>query len=120
VQTEDGPRSYKGDWAEQYQTPRQMNDATATLLKRIDAIAAELEGLRRDVLHLAEDAAPPTDPDTPADLLDQHLVDTATASERFSVPGDLARRWCREGCGVKRGGRWLASLPSFKRKLARG
>jgi hypothetical protein len=94
--------------------------ALARIAERLDRVIAELEGLRRDLRCLAEDAPPPADTDTPADLLDQHLVDTATVSERFGVPADMARRWCREGAGVKRGGRWLASVPRFRRRLDGG
>jgi hypothetical protein len=55
-----------------------MNADAAMLLQRIDGIVAELEQLRRDVVRLTEvaPAESPADTDTPADLLDQHLVCT--------------------------------------------
>jgi hypothetical protein len=45
------------------------------------------------------------------------LVDTQSAAERFDLPVEKCRRWVREGCGVKRGGRLLASIPHFRRRL---
>ena len=68
------------------------------LLERIDRIAEELERLRADVLHLHEDAPPE---DAPADLVDENLLDAATAADRFNLPPDMVRRWCRNGCGIK-------------------
>jgi hypothetical protein len=41
------------------------------------------------------------------DLTPENLLDTTAAQERFRYPRDTIALWCRQGCGVKRGGRWL-------------
>ena len=82
-------------------------------LERIDMIAEQLRQLRVEVQRL-DAQEPPADTD---DLAEHNLLDTTSAAERFSLPQDTARRWCREGCGVQRGRRWLASIPRFQRRL---
>jgi len=51
------------------------------------------------------------------DLADGNLLDTTAAQERFGYPRDTIALWCRQGCGVKRGGRWLASVPRLQRRI---
>jgi hypothetical protein len=73
------------------------------LLARLDAIMAELAALRAAVagantLHNVDGI------DTPAD----NLIDTTSAAARFGYSRDSIIRWCRQGCGRKVGGRWLA------------
>ncbi|PDS80143.1 hypothetical protein [Rhizobium sp. L43] len=46
------------------------------------------------------------------------LIETWQAERRFDVPQDTLRKWCREdGCGVKRGGRWLVSASRVRARL---
>jgi hypothetical protein len=46
------------------------------------------------------------------------LIDTCAASARFNLPQDTLRKWARrEGCGVRRGGRWLISVPRVRKRL---
>jgi hypothetical protein len=53
-----------------------------------------------------------------ADLADGNLLDTHAAQERFGYPRNTLARWCRiEGLGVRRGGRWLVSVPRLQRRL---
>jgi hypothetical protein len=73
----------------------------------LDRILGELAALREELV--AEEAAGS----------ENDLVDTWQAAERFGVPQDTIRHWCRaEGCGEKRGGRWLASNPLIQRRKA--
>ena len=97
-----------------------MTEAAA-ILARLDAIMAELAALRAEVasslpapvyytrvVHEADD------------LAEANLLDTTSASARFGYPRCTVTRWCREGDGVKRGGRWLASVPRLQRRLNGG
>jgi hypothetical protein len=45
------------------------------------------------------------------------FIETAVAAERFGLAHDTVRRWCREGLGLKRGGRWQASVSRFRQRL---
>jgi hypothetical protein len=88
------------------------------LLERIDRVLAELLELRAAV---ANDLHPvivvPRDNDGD-DLSDSNLIDSIAAQERFGHPSDSIRKWCRtEGLGVKRGGRWLVSVPRLQRRI---
>jgi hypothetical protein len=52
------------------------------------------------------------------DLAPEHLLDTHSASARFNYPRNTLAKWCRdEGLGVRRGGRWLISVPKLQRRL---
>ena len=85
------------------------------LLERIDRAIAELEALRAELM-----AALPAEgngADADDDLAPERLLDTTSASARFGYPRDTIAKWCREGCGVKRGGRWLVSTPRLRRRL---
>jgi hypothetical protein len=106
--------------------------AARAVLARLDAVEAVVEAEVAAARALLEplvgpdddtapepDAEPEPEPDDTADDLAEHnLIDTTTAAERFGWPRDTIRRWCRDnGCGEKRGGRWLASIPLIKRRI---
>lgn len=83
------------------------------ILERIDQIMRELLELRDAVSRGAEAAdgkgtsivCNPGDDFTP-----EHLIEISTAVDRFNRPADTIRYWCRnEACGIKRGGRLIAS-----------
>jgi len=44
------------------------------------------------------------------DLAPEQLLDTTQRGGRFNYPRNTITRWCREGAGVKVGGRWMASV----------
>lgn len=49
------------------------------------------------------------------------LIEIGTAVERYGRPADSLRWMCRhQGCGVKRGGRWLVSIPRLQHRLNGG
>jgi len=55
------------------------------------------------------------------DLAAGDLIEVSTATARFNRPPDSIRWMCRtQGCGVKRGGRWLASPARIERYLNGG
>ena len=88
----------------------------AGLIERLDAIIAELAELRAQVAA----STPPTcnGLDASDDFAPEHLIDTHAAAERFSHPRDTVAKWCREdGCGIRRGARWLVSIPRLQRHL---
>jgi hypothetical protein len=81
------------------------------LLERIDRIMAELRAVRAEVAASLPAPAAEGSGDDP-------LIEVCTAVERFGWPSDTLRKWCREnGVGVKRGGRWLVSVPRLQRRL---
>jgi len=89
------------------------------LLDRLDAAIRELQAIRAEV---AADAVgymhitPNTD-----DLAPDNLIEISSAVQRFNRPADSLRYLCRkESCGVKVGGRWLASVPRMQRRLNGG
>lgn len=88
------------------------------LLARIDRAIAELQAIRAEVAA----AEPPAgvrfrSPDAD-DLADVNLIEISTAVERFNRPADSLRWMCRtQGCGVKRGGRWLVAPARIERWL---
>jgi hypothetical protein len=89
------------------------------LLRRLDVALTEL-GAVRDELRgfLASSAAVGNGLD---DLSDANLIDTTSAQERFNYDRHTLARWCRtEGLGVRRGGRWLVSIPRLQRYLNGG
>jgi hypothetical protein len=105
-----------------------MNDdagsaAVRAVLARLSALVCELAG----TLALLDQAVGPDD-DTPApeviddgDGIDDDnfapLLDTTAAAERFGFPRDTIAKWCREGCGRRQGGRWLASVPLIQQRI---
>ena len=91
---------------------------TADILVRLDAAIRELLELRRQVAASLPAPAANGAASVDDDLVPEHLLDIAAASSRFNRPCDTIRFWCRrEGCGVKVGGRWLASVPRIQRRL---
>ena len=89
--------------------------AVADLLQDVRSVLARIEQ------HLA--ARLPREPEQPDDddaddLVPDNLIETWRAAQRFGRPQDTVRRWCREGCGVRRGGRWFASIPRIRRRIA--
>ena len=86
------------------------------LLARLDAALAELQAIPLTQLAAlpgpaGEQIGPNLDR-SPDDLLLEHLIEISTAVERFNRPADSLRWICRkQGCGVKVGGRWMASSP---------
>jgi hypothetical protein len=91
----------------------------ADILERIDRCLRELEAIKAAVT--ASLPAPVvngagTDAD---DFAAEHLLDTSSAGSRFNHPRDTIALWCRQGDGVKVGGRWMASVPRLRRRLKR-
>lgn len=87
----------------------------ADLLHDVRVALARLQDVERRLEAMLPPAPEPDDDD---DLADHNLIETSFAAARFNWPADSIRRWCREGAGVKRGGRWLASIPRVKRRIA--
>ena len=89
------------------------------LLRRLDAVPAELAELRAEV---AASLPPNLEevPDEADDMADGNLLDTTAAAARFNYPRNTVTRWAREGAGVRRGGRWLVSVPRLRRRLNGG
>ena len=57
-------------------------------------------------------------PDDADDFAAEQLVDTTSAGARFGLHRHTVARWCRtEGVGVRRGGRWLVSIPRLRARL---
>lgn len=90
-------------------------------LARLDRIIAELVELRAEV----GASQPPAegnglDRDEASDLSPDNLLDTTAAAARFNHPQDTIRAWCRQGDGIRQGGRWLVSIPKLQRRLNGG
>jgi hypothetical protein len=83
----------------------------------VNRLVCKLAALRETIELVEDGAEQPQETPSPDDFAACNLLDSSTAAERFGLPPDRVRRWCREGCGVRKGGRWLASVPKFKRKL---
>jgi hypothetical protein len=89
------------------------------LLARIDRIMAELLAIRDELAGAEADSDIITI--TTGDLADGDLIEVSTAVARFNRPPDSIRWMCRtQGCGVKRGGRWLVSPARIERWLNGG
>jgi hypothetical protein len=85
------------------------------ILERIDRAIAELQAIKAEIA-----ASIPTTEGNGLDVSNDFadVIEISTAVERFNRPADTLRYWCRrEGCGVKVGGRWMASPARIKRKL---
>jgi hypothetical protein len=94
----------------------------ADLLARLDAVLAELAALREEVAAVEGTIFPSSSMFAstivePNDLSEGNLLDTHAASARFGYPRDTIALWCRQGDGVKVGGRWMASVPRLQRRL---
>lgn len=92
------------------------------LVERLDAVVAEVAAIRAAlaaIVPAAEvDGNNPTcgiEDTEAADFAPENLIDTTTAAARWNRPRDTLALWCRQGDGVKRGGRWLASVPRIQR-----
>jgi hypothetical protein len=83
------------------------------ILERIDRCLRELEAIRAEVAA----SMPMTEGNgLNADLAPDNLLDTTSAAARFNRPVDTVRYWCCQGCGVKVGGVWMASVPRIRRR----
>ncbi len=101
-----------------------MNDA------RIDRIVEGMRRLRDEIERLIEDVAgsanalaeqPSADASDPADDFAAHnMIDTWAAAARFDYPQDTVRKWCRQGCGRRVGGRWMVSIAKVRRRIDGG
>lgn len=88
------------------------------LLARIDRIMAELAALRAEVAGAEGTIVPSSNGLGADDLADGNLIDSHAAQERFGHPADSIRKWCREeDLGVRRGGRWLVSIPRLQARI---
>lgn len=100
-----------------------MTAATATLLDRIDQAIREMQAVRDELantLSNSEGILCGTE-NLADDLSPEHLVDTTSAASRMGFPRDTVAKWAREeGIGVKRGGRWLVSIPRLRRRINGG
>ena len=92
-----------------------MPEAEA-ILRRLDRVLSELLEIRAEVVAQMP-VAKGNELDAGDDFAPENLLDTHTASARFGFPRDTVTRWCREGCGVKRGGRWMASVPRLRERI---
>jgi hypothetical protein len=91
------------------------------LVEQVHLLQVELAALRGEVAALAPSAAVGNgtidNTEGADDLSDGNLIDTHAAQERFGYPRDTIAKWCREGCGIKRGGRWLVDPVRLARRL---
>lgn len=87
------------------------------LLERIDRVIAELQAIRAEVAATLP-APVPADGLDADDLAPEHLLDTTSAVERFNYPRQTIARWCRtEGVGIRKGGRWMVSVPRLRARV---
>jgi hypothetical protein len=103
----------------------------ADLIARLDVAIHALLELRAELLSERDNCPvqiakaelealagpPPAAEDAVGDFADSSLLDTTAAAARFGYPRDTIASWCRQGDGVKIGGRWLASVPRLRRRL---
>ena len=89
------------------------------LLEHLEGLHAEQARLIGELRAALAEAQTPAGNglDEAADDFAEPLLDTTSASERFNFPRDTIAKWCREGCGRKVGGRWMASAPRIARRL---
>jgi hypothetical protein len=85
----------------------------AAILARLDAIMRELAELRTElVASMPVPAADGNGLDSSDDFAPEHPIEISTAVEHFNRPANSIRWMCRrQACGVKVGGRWMASSP---------
>ena len=90
------------------------------LLEQLEGLAAEqarvIADLRAELAAQMPPAGNGLDPDMD-DFAEGNLIDTTSAEARFGHPRNSIALWARQGCGVKRGGRWLVSVPRLRRHL---
>ncbi|MGO7570305.1 hypothetical protein ACC738_22525 [Rhizobium ruizarguesonis] len=96
---------------------------TATLSQidqLIEAARRQLDGLVALRADMAGEPGSEVESFTDHDFAPCNLIELPLASQRFEVSKDTLRKWCREeSCGVKRGSRWLVSLPRVRARLGR-
>lgn len=97
-----------------------MSREAEILLAKIDGFAAELARFRAEIAALI----PPTEGnglDADSDFAEHNLASVQAASERWHVPQDTLRHWCRheQGLGIRSGNVWRISAPALRRRLAR-
>jgi hypothetical protein len=84
----------------------------AAILARLDAIMRELAELRVELV--ASLPAPVVEGNglDADDFAPEYLIEISTAVAQFNRLADSIRWMCRkQACGVKVGGRWMASSP---------
>jgi hypothetical protein len=92
--------------------------ADPDFLERIDRAIAELRAIRDELVASMPVPAVEGNGLDVDDLADGNLLDTTAAQERFGHPRNTLAKWCRtEGLGVRRGGRWLISIPRLQKHL---
>jgi hypothetical protein len=110
--------------------PHDLLARLEALLNQVHLVEAELQALRDEVAvrnrtggphdNAGNDHAVSEIGQTADDLSDANLIDTHAAQERFGYPRDTIAKWCRQGDGVKVGGRWMASVPRLKARINGG
>ena len=92
-------------------------------IAKLDAILAQLTELRAELLteHVPNFSALSDEATDVDDFNELNLIEVTAAAERFAYPANTIRHWCRNGGdGVRRGGRWLVSIPRVQRRLNGG
>ncbi|MGG7580635.1 hypothetical protein [Rhizobium sp. Nf11,1] len=90
----------------------------ARIERAVDRIEAKLDRVLAQGRRL-EDVIQPS-PEADDDFALGNLIELPVAARRFETAKDTLRKWCREeGCGVKRGSRWLVSVPRVRARLGR-
>lgn len=85
----------------------------------IEAARRQLDGLVALRADMAGEPMPERDA-ADDDFAPCNLIELPLAAQRFETAKDTLRKWCREeGCGVKRGSRWLVSVPRVRARLGR-
>jgi hypothetical protein len=96
------------------------DEGGATAAELLHDLRLAVDRLEQRVAAMLPPAPPePEQPDDGGDddLAPHNLIETTAAAERWGFPRDTIARWCRDGAGEKRGGRWLASIPRIKRRI---
>lgn len=91
-----------------------------SIVQRIDEAIAALVALRAELAdHGGQDALRDACGGVAGALngveAPEDWLEISTAAARFNRPQDTIRLWCRQGAGVKRGGRWLANPRAISR-----
>jgi hypothetical protein len=95
---------------------------TAAILRRLDELLRQVSALRDEVAASAPPAAVNGAGSEGADdFAEYNMASVQAASERWNVPQDTLRHWCRheQGLGVRSGNVWRISVPALRRRLAR-
>ncbi len=88
---------------------------------RLDQVEQKLDRVLAQGQRSENVMEPEPAPDvTGDDFAAGNLIELPVAAKRFETAKDTLRKWCREeGCGVKRGSRWLVSVPRVRARLDR-